>query len=62
MVEAANSQTKAKQKQYERRLQAFISLGLDSSQPDYESLESEMDSYLAVANRNEWDSIAYWEV
>jgi hypothetical protein len=42
--------------------QAFKDLGIGSSDSGTQSLEEEVDSYLAVPSREDWDSIAFWEV
>jgi len=43
-------------------LQALMDLGIGSSDSRIQSLEEEVDSYLAVPSREEWDGIAFWEV
>lgn len=46
-------------------MQAYSSLGIGSSNSRVQrgqSLEDEVDKYLAVPSREEWDSIAFWEV
>ena len=45
-----------------RMHQALIALGLDLSNSEAQSLQEEVDSYLAVSSRQYWDSIAFWEV
>jgi hypothetical protein len=42
--------------------QAYSSLGIGPSDSRAQSLEDEVDNYLAVSSREEWDSIAFWEV
>ena len=43
--------------------QALMDLGLDlSNSSEAQSLQEEVDSYLAVSSRQYWDSIAFWEV
>jgi hypothetical protein len=42
--------------------QALIDLGMGPSNSEVQSLEEEVDSYLAVPNRQDYDSIAFWEV
>ena len=42
--------------------QALMDLGMGSSNSETQSLEEEVDSYLAVPSRDDWDSIAFWEV
>jgi hypothetical protein len=42
--------------------QAFRVLGIGSSDSGIQSLEDEVDSYLAVPSREDWDNIAFWEV
>ena len=39
-----------------------MDLGIVSSDSGTQSLEEEVDSYLAVPNREEWDNVAFWEV
>jgi hypothetical protein len=43
-------------------VQALIDLGLGPSTSEVQSLEEEVDSYLAVPIRGAYDSIAFWEV
>lgn len=43
-------------------LQALLDLGIGFSDSGTQSLEEEVDSYLAVPSREIWDSIAFWEV
>ena len=42
-------------------IQALKDLGMGPSNSEIQNLE-EVDSYLAVPSREEWDSIAFWEV
>jgi len=42
--------------------QAYSSLGIGLSASRAQSLEDKVDNYLAVPSRDEWDSIAFWEV
>ena len=62
IAEIARSETTDKQSRYARIKQAYSSLGIGSSDSRTQSLEDEVDSYLAVPSREEWDSIAFWEV
>jgi hypothetical protein len=50
------------QSKHARIIQAYSSLGIGSSNSRVQSLEDEVDKYLAVPSREEWDSIAFWEV
>jgi hypothetical protein len=43
-------------------VQALMDLGIGSSNSETQSLEEEVDSYLAVPSREEWDSIVFWKV
>ena len=61
-VEVAEPQTTDGQARYGRRMQAYLSLGLGSSNSRVQTLENEVDSYLTAPTREEWDSIAFWEV
>jgi hypothetical protein len=64
-VEVAEPQTTNGQLRYARMMQAYSSLGIGSSNSRVQrgqSLEDEVDKYLAVPSREEWDSIAFWEV
>ena len=61
-AEVAEPQTTDGQAKYGRRMQAYLSLGIGSSNSRVQSLENEVDSYLAVPSRDEWNSIAFWEV
>jgi hypothetical protein len=40
-------------------LQALMDLGMSSSNSEVQSLEEEVDSYLAVPSKNEYDSIVF---
>lgn len=60
-VEVEESQ-RAGQAQNRRMLQALMDLGMGPSNSEVQSLEEEVDSYLAVPSKDEWDSIAFWEV
>lgn len=60
-VEIKGSQ-RAEQAQNRRMLQALMDLGMSSSNSKVQSLEEEVDSYLAVPSKNEYDSIVFWEV
>ena len=60
-VEVEASQ-RAGQARNERMFQALMDLGMGPSNSEIQSLEEEVDSYLAVPSREEWDSIAFWEV
>jgi hypothetical protein len=42
--------------------QALMDLGMGPSNSEVQSLEVEVESYLAVPKKEEWDSIAFWEV
>ncbi len=42
--------------------QALRDLGIGFSSSGIQNLEQEVDSYLAVPSREEYDSIAFWEV
>ena len=42
--------------------QAFKDLGIGFSNSKAQSPAEEVDSYLAVQSREDWDSIAFWEV
>jgi hypothetical protein len=44
--------------------QAFriLDLGIGPSNSETQSLKEEVDSYLAVPSRDDWDSIIFWEV
>ncbi len=42
--------------------QALRDLGLDFSDSEAQSLQEEVDSYLAVPSREKGDSIVFWEV
>ncbi len=61
-VEIPESQTTAGQVKQARLIQAYSSLGIGSSNSTVRTLEDEVDSYLALPSRGEWDCIAFWEV
>jgi len=61
-VEFTNPQTTDGQTKHNRRLQAYLSLGIGSSNSRAQSLENEVDNYLTASTQEEWDSIAFWEV
>ena len=42
--------------------QALMDLGIGPSNSEVQSLEEEVDSYLAVPSKKDYDSIAFWEV
>ena len=56
------SQTTGRQSKHAKVMQAYLGLGIGPSNLRAQNLEDEVDSYLAVPSREEWDSIAFWEV
>jgi hypothetical protein len=58
----AEASQRAIQARNEQMMQALKDLGINFSDSRIQSLEEEVDSYLAIPSREEWDSIAFWEV
>jgi len=61
-IKVSEPQTIDGQSKHAKKLQAYLSLGIGSSNSKVQSIKEEVDKYLAVPSREEWDSIAFWEV
>ena len=60
-IKVTEFQTIDGQLKHAKKLQAYLSLNIGFSNSRVQNIE-EVDKYLAVPSREEWDSIAFWKV